>query len=661
MFWLKRLTIIQMTLLATGLLGVFCTALTLFVLLDDIEKLEHANTERRLVSLVDAVEKIAHQHAVERGLTAGFLGAKTETAKAKVDKQRQVADQAVMTLQNLANDTWPDELRVNRKLNGLFNLLKEKSSVRREVDALNGKRAFAYYSYVNKVALDTANLLLLGITNREVSGTISHALTLAWLKERLGQLRGKVNGVLARQSINTQTLMELDIYNEGIAHLSNTLEDALDDTALAQFSSINQSPAIQSMRSVYKALQADNVDFSQLPTSSDWFSTATSQIGQIKGLLDDTWKSAQLQSNQKAQATEFQLATVAVIAFVAIACAVIVIVGLLQTLKSQLVRLTRSLDSVARNGDLTIDVSLPSTNELGSIAGAMNHTLQAIRDLITGLAQSVQASTRLGDLVAGSAKTINEESENTQQRAVNIAAAIEQMTETSKEIARSAIETLEASRNLDSLADDSMQANQSIQTSISSLTDQMAAMESEAKNMGEQLTEISSILDTINSLSDQTNLLALNAAIEAARAGEHGRGFAVVADEVRQLANASRNSSDKISSLLDSLQQVSLNVIKGITKSADGARASLELTNQGENTAAKVKASASQLEAQANSMSAAAEEQSMTSEQIASDVVSVQEAATEEVHVAEDLQQVTHDLQANNALLAQTMKNFRYQ
>ncbi len=661
MFWLKRLTIIQMTLLATGLLGVFCAALTIFVLMDDIENLEHANTERRLVSLVDAVEKIAHQHAVERGLTAGFLGAKTEAAKAKVDKQRLVADQAVMTLQNLANDTWPDELRVNRKLNGLFSLLKEKPSVRREVDALNGKRAFAYYSYVNKVALDTSNLLLLGITNREVSGTISHALTLAWLKERLGQLRGKVNGVLARQSISSQTLMELDIFNEGIEHLSGTLEDALDDTALAQFRSINQSPAMQSMRSVYKALQAGNVDFSQLPASSDWFSTATSQIGQVKGLLDETWKTAQLQSNHKTEATEFQLATVAVIAFVALTCAAIVIIGLLQTLRSQLVRLTRSLDSVARNGDLTIDVSLPSTNELGSIAGAMNHTLQAIRDLITGLAQSVQASTRLGDLVAGSAKTINEESENTQQRAVNIAAAIEQMTETSKEIARSAIETLEASRNLDSLADDSMQANQSIQTSISSLTDQMAAMESEAKNMGEQLTEISSILDTINSLSDQTNLLALNAAIEAARAGEHGRGFAVVADEVRQLANASRNSSDKISSLLDSLQQVSLNVIKGITKSADGARASLELTNQGENTAAKVKASASQLEAQANSMSAAAEEQSMTSEQIASDVVSVQEAATEEVKVAEDLQKVTLDLQANNSVLAKTMENFRYQ
>ena len=222
MFWLKRLTIIQMTLLATGLLGVFCVTLTAFVLLDDIQKLRHANIERRLVTLVDAVEKIAHQHAVERGLTAGFLGAKTEAAKAKVDKQREAADLAVTTIQRLANDEWPDELDVKRKLNGLFKLLQEKAAIRSEVDALNGKRAFAYYSYVNKVALDTANLLLLGISNRDVSGTISHALTLAWLKERLGQLRGKVNGVLARQSVNTQTLLELDMYFDGITHLSNT-------------------------------------------------------------------------------------------------------------------------------------------------------------------------------------------------------------------------------------------------------------------------------------------------------------------------------------------------------------------------------------------------------------------------------------------------------
>ncbi|WP_370241619.1 methyl-accepting chemotaxis protein [Marisediminitalea sp.] len=661
MFWLKRLTIIQMTLLATGLLGVFCVTLTAFVLLDDIQKLRHANIERRLVTLVDAVEKIAHQHAVERGLTAGFLGAKTEAAKAKVDKQREAADLAVTTIQRLANDEWPDELDVKRKLNGLFKLLQEKAAIRSEVDALNGKRAFAYYSYVNKVALDTANLLLLGISNRDVSGTISHALTLAWLKERLGQLRGKVNGVLARQSVNSQTLLELDMYFDGITHLSNTLEDALNDNALSEFRQINQSAGMQSMRSVYEALQTGSPDFTQLPTSSEWFATATSQIGKVKNQLDNTWQTAQQQSEEKAAATELHLTTIAVIALVALICAAIVISTLLHTLRSQLVRLTRSLNSVAREGDLTIDVSLPSANELGSIAGAMNHTLQAIRDLITGLAQSVQASTRLGDQVNRSVTTINEESEVTQQRAVNIAAAIEQMTETSKEIARSAIDTLEASRNLDSLADEAMHANQSIQSSISSLTDQMAVMESEAKNMGEQLTEISSILDTINSLSDQTNLLALNAAIEAARAGEHGRGFAVVADEVRQLANASRNSSDKISSLLDSLQQVSLNVIRGITKSADGARASLELTNQGEVTAEKVKASASQLENQANSMSAAAEEQSMTSEQIASDVVSVQEAATQEVKVAEDLQRVTLDLQANNAVLAKTMENFRYQ
>ncbi|MFS1701785.1 methyl-accepting chemotaxis protein [Alteromonas sp. AMM-1] len=661
MFWLKRLTIIQMTLLATGLLGVFCAALTVSVLVGDVEKLEHANTEQRLVLLVDAVEKIAHQHAVERGLTAGFLGSKSDVAKAKVIEQRQVVDNAVATLQQLANEDWPAELEIKRKLNGLFTVLKDKSAVRREVDSLNGKRAFGYYSFVNKVALDSANQLLLGVSNRDVSATISNALKLAWLKERLGQLRGKVNGVLAQRAINSQILLELEIYNENIEYLSSSLEDALDDNSLAEFKRLNQSTVMQSMREVYQQLQRENVDFSQLPAASEWFSTATTQIGQVKSLLDETWRNAQALSQRHADATRFQLLLIGVVALVALFIAAFIIVTLLQTLRSQLSRLTRNLHNVAREGDLTIDVSLPSDNELGSIAAAMNQTLQAIRDLITGLAQSVQASTRLGDQVAHSAKTINEESENTQQRAVSIAAAIEQMTETSKEIARSAIETLEASRHLDLLADEAMHANQSIQVSISALTQQMAAMESVAKNMGEQLTEISSILDTINSLSDQTNLLALNAAIEAARAGEHGRGFAVVADEVRQLANASRSSSDKISSLLDSLQQVSLNVIQGISKSADGARASLTLTNQGEETAAKVKASATQLETQANSMSAAAEEQSMTSEQIAADVVSVQDAATEEVRVAEILNKVTSDLQANNAILTKTMGNFRYE
>ena len=144
-----------------------------------------------------------------------------------------------------------------------------------------------------------------------------------------------------------------------------------------------------------------------------------------------------------------------------------------------------------------------------------------------------------------------------------------------------------------------------------------------------------------------------------ANAGEHGRGFAVVADEVRQLATASRGSSDKISSLLDTLAQVSNTVINGVSQSAEAAHTSLNLTEKGERTASTVRDSAGNVELQANAMSAAAEQQSVTSDQIAKDVVAVQDAATHQVSIADELKALTTDLQSNNALLERTMATFK--
>ena len=159
-------------------------------------------------------------------------------------------------------------------------------------------------------------------------------------------------------------------------------------------------------------------------------------------------------------------------------------------------------------------------------------------------------------------------------------------------------------------------------------------------------------------MAEQTNLLARNAAIEAARAGEHGRGFAVVADEVRKLAQSSRESSDKISTLLVSLKDASVIVVDDINKNVVSIEASMNTTIEGRQTAEKGKEEAYELELIANNMSSAAEQQSVTTEVVAKDVVVVEESARHELHIAQQLSELSDEMHHNNKLLTRTITGF---
>ena len=659
MNFLNRLSILQLTIVGVAIL----TASLAFLVIKDISRSfsmkANAELDIQLISLLDSIEKVAHNHAVERGLTAGYLGKPSSEAKQKVDAQRIKANEAVDHMLVLMENEWPSEIHVIDKLRALQGQIGKKTNIRGEVDRNIGQNAFVYYSRLNAMALNAANSLMLSVNDPNSKEDLAHALLFAQLKERMGQLRGKANGVLAKQQINGALKEELATYYNEIQYVSEKLNYSLTGEFKDDFQSVMNSSDTQRIDQIAEELLAEDTNFTSLPSNSQWFAMATQQIGQIKGLLDRKWNKIKEEAADKQASEDRMLVANIVIVVLVIVTLIIIYRTLFAILSRQLQKLTDNLNKIADNGDLTIDVSLRSDNELGSISRSVNKTILALKDLISGLDQSIATSSRLSSELDTSSSSMLQDAGETQQKAMSIASAIEEMAATSGEIARSSIDTLEASKGLDTLALEAQSANDDIRKAMEQLRDDMQEVESNAGAMEQQVSEISSILETINTLSDQTNLLALNAAIEAARAGEHGRGFAVVADEVRKLAQGSRESSDKISSLLSTLQDASIIVVKGISKNTEAARNSVAVTEVGETTAKQVQQAASNVEQMANSMSAAAEQQSTTASQVAQDILGVQDAASHEVEIARALKELSDNMQANNAVLQLTMDNFK--
>ena len=655
----NRLSIVQLALLATGTLFLSITFLAYKNINQLVQDISVAEQDKRIVTLVSAVERVAHHHAVERGLTAGFLGNPSPDAKQKVLGQRKNADQAFQNLKSIYNEKWPEDLGIDALLQPLMSVETKKASIREAVDALNGADAFSYYSELNKRALNAANAFTILLSDKNAKQHLLQGLTLAGLKERLGQRRGKINAVLAKRSINLNTRVEVNSYSDDVVYLTEKLTLGLKREFKSEFvNSISSSLSTQ-VESIAADVVSTDVDFSSLPDNSEWFRLATAQIGQVAKILSSIFETAMQNSNNNVASANASLTFIVamiVVVFLFIALIYRVLIGIIT---KQLTVLVSNLDKIAQKGDLTIDVSMSTSNELGEISRSVNTTILALRDLIRGLGESIGTSTRLSGKLEVACAQMLSDAENTQQLSANIASAVEEVAVTSREIARSSLDTLNASKSLDNLADQSLAANDNIRNSMDVLSNDIRGVQANAAQMELKVTEIGTILETINTLSDQTNLLALNAAIEAARAGEHGRGFAVVADEVRKLAQSSRESSDKISTLLVSLKEASVVVVNDINKNVSSISASMDTTLEGRATVEKVKAAASELEGMANNMSSAAEQQSVTTEEVAKDVVSVEEAARHELYIAEQLSELSNEMQQNNDLLQRTIDSFK--
>ncbi|MBU2709642.1 methyl-accepting chemotaxis protein [Zooshikella harenae] len=332
----------------------------------------------------------------------------------------------------------------------------------------------------------------------------------------------------------------------------------------------------------------------------------------------------------------------------------------LYRLMTRLIRLKKSIDDLsAGEADLTRRLNIGKGDELDDIAGSINNFIAYLQNMIRKITDaSDDINQSLTQLQTG-AKHSGNILESHVQETDQVVTAVNEMSASSDEVANNANGTADFIHKVNDQAEESKALVQKAAQAVQTLLNNVDNATAEVDKMRDAVQQITPILETIAGIAEQTNLLALNAAIEAARAGEQGRGFAVVADEVRALAARTQNSTEEISTRLSQLTESVGLVVNSIDHTRESSNTTAEHTasvNQGLDEMANA---VNQILDLSTQIATAAEEQSMVSRQIDNSMVSIKEMVESLVSQDTKNEQATEMLSNANNLLVQLIQGFK--
>ena len=597
------------------------------------ETIERSRNELVATALTRPLARMVELTQQHRGLSSMVLGGNADMR----DKRAQRAEEVSRALASLRASLAEDK----RQLPAWQQIERDWQVL--QAQGLQLERAANFHAHTELVAqllrlqIQLADAYGLSFDPDEASFYLMTAAInrLPFLLERFGRLRAQGSGALAQGHADSAQRIALSVLNEEIRSAMLDVEAGLAKVA-------EQRPELrlsleQAVAALYQKIQRVEQVVQGMLLHEDFQSTSAAQFFELttEGITIGYQQMNQVLLPTLDQLLEQRMAEAQQVLYFNLLLAVLVLavigylsMGAYLSVMNSIRCLREGSERLAR-GELSSHIQLAARDELRFVAAGFNAMAEAMRGLIAGIKGNAgEVADAARDLVTASGQ-IHVASQKQSDAASNMAAAVEQMTVGIEHIARGAGAADELAVRSGELSRDGGAIVASVVQEISEIAVSVAESARTVEELGERSGQISAIVGVIGDIAAQTNLLALNAAIEAARAGEQGRGFAVVADEVRNLAARTANSTREISEMVKSIQQGTAGAVEGMERSVERVNAGVARAEKAGEAMARIRQAAEQVQATVAEISHALREQSSASTEIAQQVEMIARMAEE--------------------------------